>query len=100
MMADENGLQVRFASQKMEDDFEQLAESEHQEDRRLFGVLKQTRETLLREYRRGKRVPGDSVPMVYRELFGIENLWSLDIPDLGTVFFSIFEKEIVIVDQI
>ncbi len=91
---------VRFANKEMEDDFNRLGESEHPEDRRLHAVLRRVRETVLREYQKGRRVPESAMVKMSRDLFGIHDLWSLEIPGHGTVFFGVFENEILIVDHI
>lgn len=89
---------VVFANKKLEDDYTRVANSKHPEDKNLCLFLKQVRSTLQRQYLSGKRVPGNKIPAVYRRMFHIDNLWSLELLDHGTVLYSFVGDEIRIVD--
>ncbi len=87
-----------FASPKLEDDYERLAALQHPEDKRSYLALRDIRRKLRTQYLSGSEIPKDRIPAIYRRMFHIINLWSLDIPPHGTVLYSIVGKQIWIVD--
>ena len=89
-----------FADWKQEDDFRRLASSTHPEDRKTFLVLQGIRRQLLEKYRSGSQIPKNEIPDVYRRLFQVSNLWSLNLPPYGQILYSLVEDEIRIVDLV
>ncbi len=97
---DKKTTRVVFADRKQEDNFRRLASSTHPEDRRTFLALQDIRQQLQANYVSGRELPKEKVPPVYKRLFNIANLWSLDLPPHGCVLYSLVEDEIRIVDII
>ncbi len=95
---DKKTTRVVFADRKQEDNFRRLASSTHQEDRKTFLVLQDIRRQLLEKHRSGSQIPKNEIPDVYRRLFQVSNLWSLNLPPHGRVLYSLVENEIRIVD--
>lgn len=89
---------VVFANEELEEDYKRLAAAMHSEDKKRFLVLQDIRKQLLMKCRSGKEIPEDKIPEVYRRLFRVRNLWSLDLPPHGRVLYSLVEEEIRIVD--
>ena len=89
---------IVFANKKLEEDFTRLAASMHPEDRKAHAVLQIIQDRLRTQYRLGHRLPKDEVASVYRLLFGVGNLWRLDVPPYGAVLYSTVGAEIWIVD--
>ena len=89
---------VVFADRKQEDNFRRLASSTHPEDGKTFLVLQSIRRQLQAKYVSGREIPKEKIPDVYRRLFQIRNLWSLDLPPHGQILYSLVEHEIRIVD--
>ena len=95
---DEKTTRVVFADRKLEEDYRRKAASTHPEDRRTYFVLEEIRRKLRTQYLSGSEVPKNKIPRVYRRMFHIVNLWSLDLPPHGTALYSLAGKEIWIVD--
>ena len=91
---------VVFANAKMEQEFERLSTTTDPEGRRTYLVLQDIRRQLLEKHRSGSQIPKNEIPDVYRRLFQVSNLWSLDLPPHGRVLYSLVEDEIRIVDII
>lgn len=91
---------VVFANKELEQDYTRLATSTHPEDRRAYLVLQDIRGHLQMKYLSGVEIPKNKIPDVYRRLFHISNLWSLNLPRHGRVLYSLFEDEIQIVDVV
>ena len=89
---------VIFAKKTLEDDYNRLAASKHMEDKRLYLVLKQMRSALRRRYSSGKKVPSNKIPAVYKRMFHIDNLLTLNLSHDGPVLYSIVGNEIRIID--
>ena len=89
-----------FADRKQEDNFRRLTSSTHPEDRKTFFVLEDIRRQLQMKYLSGTEIPENKIPNVYRRLFHVRNLWSLDLPPYGRVLYSLVEHEIRIVDLV
>ena len=89
---------VVFANKKLEQDYERLATATHPEDRKAFLVLQDIRTRLQMRYLSGSEISENKIPEVYKRLFQVNNLWSLDLPPHGRVLYSIVEGEICIVD--
>jgi hypothetical protein len=99
-MDDKKTTRVVFADRKQEDNFRRLASSTHPEDRKTFLVLRDIRRQLQAKYVSGREIPTEKIPDVYRRLFHLRNLWSLDLPPHGRVLYSLVGDEIRIVDII
>ena len=91
---------VVFADWKQEDNFRRLASSTHPEDRKTFLVLQDVRRQLQMNYLSGSQVPKNRIPDVYRRLFQVSNLWSLNLPPHGRVLYSLVGDQIRIVDVV
>lgn len=91
---------VVFANAKMELEFERLSTTTDPEGRRTYLVLQDIRRQLLEKHRSGSQILKKEIPDVYRRLFQIRNLWSLNLPPHGRVLYSLFEDEIQIVDVV
>jgi len=89
---------VVFANAKMELEFERLSTTTDPEGRRTYLVLQDIRRQLQMKYLSGSEIPDSKIPDVYRRLFHVRNLWSLDLPPHGRVLYSLVEDEIRIVD--
>ena len=87
-----------FADRKLEEGYKRLATATHPEDRRTYLVLQDIRRQLQTKYLTGSEIPENKIPDVYRCLFQVSNLWSLDLPPHGHVLYSLLENEIWIVD--
>ena len=90
---------VIFANKKLENDYRRLATSKHPEEMRLYSVLKQIRTTLRRRYLSGKRIGRTKIPAVYKRIFHIDDLWTLNLLHDRTALYSIVGNEIWIVDM-
>ncbi len=97
---DDKKRNVVFANKELEQDYRRLATSTHLEDRKSYLVLQDIRRQLLEKYRSGSQISKNEIPDVYRRLFQVRNLWSLDLPPHGRVLYSLFEDEIRIVDVV
>lgn len=91
---------VVFANRKLERDYERLAKATHPEDRRAYLVLQDIRQQLQMRCLSGSEIPENKIPHVYRRMFQITDLWSLDLPPHGRVLYSLVEDEIRIVDVV
>lgn len=91
---------VVFAKKGLEDDYKRLANSGNAEDKNLYSVLEGIRAKVRSEYHRGEKIPKDKIPVVYRQMFHIDNLLKLDFSPQETVFYSIVGNEILIVDVV
>lgn len=89
---------VVFANAKMEEEFERLSTTTDPEGRRTCLVLQDIRRQLLEKHRFGSQIPKNEIPDVYRRLFQVNNLWSLNLPPHGLILYSLVEDEIRIVD--
>lgn len=89
---------VRFADKELERDYERLANSRNTEERKLHAVLKRIRGQLRALYQHGSETPLAEIPTVYKRMFGIDNLRTLDLPPHGTVLFTKVGEELWIVD--
>ena len=89
---------VVFTNAKMEQEYQRLAIATHHEDRRTYWALQDMRSQLLGKYLSGSQIPKNKIPDVYKRLFQVNNLWSLNLPPHGRVLYSIVEEEIRIVD--
>ena len=99
-MDDEKTPTVVFADKKQEDDFRRLASSTHPEDRTTFLALQYIRRQVQAKYVSGREIPKGKIPDVYRHLFHLRNLWSLELPPHGRVLYSLMDDEIRIVDMV
>ncbi len=95
---DDKKRNVVFANKELEQDYRRLATSTHPEDRKSYLALQDIRRQLQGKYLSGSQVPKNQIPDVYRRLFQVRNLWSLDLPPHGRVLYSVVEEEIRIVD--
>lgn len=91
---------VVFADRKLEEGYKRLATAMHPEDRRTYLVLQDIRRQLHTKYLTGSKIPENKIPDVYRRLFQVSNLWSLDFAPHGRVLYSLVEDEIRIVDLV
>ncbi len=89
---------VVFASPKMEQEYERLATATHPEDRRTYSALQDMRRQLLGQYLGGRQIPRNEIPDVYRRLFQVNNLWSLNLPPHGRILYSLVVDDIRVVD--
>ena len=89
---------VVFANAKMEQEFERLSTTTDPEARRTYLVLQDIRQQLQAKYVSGREIPKEKIPDVYKRLFHLRNLRSLDLPAHGRVLYSVIEDEIRIVD--
>ncbi len=90
--------QVVFADQKLEADYGRLAQAMHPEETDLYSLLKRIRKEVKTRYRTGRRVRDHEIINVYGGMYRLCKLWSLEMTRVGTVFFSVIDKEIRIVD--
>lgn len=91
---------VIFASKALEVDYKRLSSSENPEDKRLYEVLRRAREILQSQHLSGREIPKDKIPVIYRRMFRIDNLWELKISDHETVIYSVVGGDIWIVDMV
>ena len=89
---------VVFANKELGQDCRRLATSTHPEDRKSYQALQDIRMQLQMKYLSGSEIPESKIPNVYRRLFHVSNLWSLNLPPHGRVLYSLVEDEIRIVD--
>ncbi len=89
---------VVFADAKMELEFERLSTTTDSEGRRTYLVLQEIRRQLLEKHGSESQILKNEIPDVYRRLFQVSNLWSLNLPPHGRVLYSLVENEIRIVD--
>lgn len=89
---------VKFANEKMENNYKQLATSTHPEDEKQYLVLRQIRKTVWEKHQMGQKIQKDRIPAIYKRMFHINNLWRLDFSRQEIVFYSIVGKEILIID--
>jgi len=89
---------VVFANKKLEADFNRVATSDHPEDKKLYSILSEARNRLQTEHQTGRKIPSEEMPQVYKDMFGIDNLWELKVENYGIVLYSVVCDEILIVD--
>lgn len=95
---DDKKRNVVFANRELEQDYRRLATSTHLEDRKSYLALQDIRRQLLEKHGSGSQILKNEIPDVYRRLFRVSNLWSLNLPPHGRVLYSLVEDEIRIVD--
>ncbi len=83
-----------FADEALELDFRRMSVSKHAEDARLYLILKSIRVQLLKQWRKGRRIPS-SAGSPYMKA---PNVWRLRIPPYGTVIYSVLRRTIQILD--
>ena len=88
-----------FADKKFEQAYRRLRVSPSQAERRLHLFITYTLNNLTKNYSLGEKVPADQIPKVYREMFGIKNLWVIEIPPEWKVYYSLANQKLMVVDM-
>ena len=96
----ESEIKVVFAKKNMEDGYKKLADSWREEDRTLYLKLTRIRKQVQRELANGEEIPSTKIPDVYKQMFNVGNLWKLKVSADESVFYSISDEEILIVDLV
>ena len=96
------GSQARkliFADKKFEQAYRRLRVSPAQADRRLHWFITYALNNLTKNYSLGEKFPAEQIPKVYRDMFGVKNLWVIEIPPEWKVYYSLANQKLVVVDM-
>lgn len=90
--------QVIFASEKLENDFENLKEGKF-EDKELYRFIKRAIDDLKKDSACGARIPKRLWPKEYIKI-GITNLWKYDLPNAWRLIYTMTGNEVRILATI
>lgn len=96
---DQRKAKAIFADKKLENDYRRLSTSKHSEDKKLRKNLKIARDKLKARHQHGKEIHKRKIPSIYKQMFHIDNLWTLDVSPKSNVLYSFDGNTILIVDM-
>lgn len=91
--------QLVFAEKKFEQAYRRLRVSPALADRRLHLFITYALNNLTKNYSLGEKLPAEQIPKIYRDMFGVKNLWVIEIPPEWKVYYSLANQKLTVVDM-
>lgn len=90
---------VRFADEKLKEDFYKLEHGDDQE-RELFRLINQAMNNLEHNAFCGIQIPKNLIPKGYAQKFDVTNLWKYDLPRGWRLIYSIAREEVIVISLV
>lgn len=66
-------------------------------DKQLLKAIEREKDNLFIDMHRGTQIPKDEIPQPYVDLYGVTNLWKINLPDYWRMIYTIVGNEFEII---